>query len=221
MHKLEDYLPFWEKLNKEKQTLLKDNFKTVNYKKGSHVYSASEECLGVLVILKGSLRTYILSDEGREVTLYNLYENDVCVLSASCVLSQITFDVFVDAREDCSLLLISPAAFSSVMKTNVYAENFMLRITAERFSDTMWAMQQILFMGFDKRLAIYLLDEMNRKNTNVIKTTHGDIAKEIGSAREVVSRMLKSFAEDGVVSINRGTVEIINKKYLQNLVRNQ
>lgn len=221
MHKLEDYLPFWKKLNKEKQTLLKDNCKTVNYKKGSHVYSASEECLGVLVILKGSLRTYILSDEGREVTLYNLYENDVCVLSASCVLSQITFDVFVDAREDCSLLLISPAAFSSVMKTNVYAENFMLRITAERFSDTMWAMQQILFMGFDKRLAIYLLDEMNRKNTNVIKTTHGDIAKEIGSAREVVSRMLKSFAEDGVVSINRGTVEIINKKYLQNLVRNQ
>lgn len=221
MHKLEDYLPFWEKLNKEKQTLLKDNCKTVNYKKGSHVYSASEECLGVLVILKGSLRTYILSDEGREVTLYNLYENDVCVLSASCVLSQITFDVFVDAREDCSLLLISPAAFSSVMKTNVYAENFMLRITAERFSDTMWAMQQILFMGFDKRLAIYLLDEINRKNTNVIKTTHGDIAKEIGSAREVVSRMLKSFAEDGVVSINRGTVEIINKKYLQNLVRNQ
>lgn len=221
MHKLEDYLPFWEKLNKEEQRLLKDNCKTVNYKKGSHVYSASEECLGVLVILKGSLRTYILSDEGREVTLYNLYENDVCVLSASCVLSQITFDVFVDAREDCSLLLISPAAFSSVMKTNVYAENFMLRITAERFSDTMWAMQQILFMGFDKRLAIYLLDEMNRKNTNVIKTTHGDIAKEIGSAREVVSRMLKSFAEDGVVSINRGAVEIINKKYLQNLVRNQ
>ena len=221
MHKLEDYLPFWEKLNKEEQTLLKDNCKTVNYKKGSHVYSASEECLGVLVILKGSLRTYILSDEGREVTLYNLYENDVCVLSASCVLSQITVDVFVDAREDCSLLLISPAAFSSVMKTNVYAENFMLRITAERFSDTMWAMQQILFMGFDKRLAIYLLDEMNRKNTNVIKTTHGDIAKEIGSAREVVSRMLKSFAEDGVVSINRGAVEIINKKYLQNLVRNQ
>lgn len=221
MHKLEDYLPFWGNLTKEEQTLLKDNCKTVNYKKGSHVYSASEECLGVLVILKGSLRTYILSDEGREVTLYNLYENDVCVLSASCVLSQITFDVFVDAREDCSLLLISPAAFSSVMKTNVYAENFMLRITAERFSDTMWAMQQILFMGFDKRLAIYLLDEMNRKNTNVIKTTHGDIAKEIGSAREVVSRMLKSFAEDGVVSINRGAVEIIKKKYLQNLVRNQ
>lgn len=221
MHKLEDYLPFWEKLNKKEQKLLEDNCKTVSYKKGSHVYSASEECLGVLIILKGSLRTYILSDEGREVTLYNLYENDVCVLSASCVLSQITFDVFVDAREDCSLLLISPAAFSSVMKTNVYAENFMLRITAERFSDTMWAMQQILFMGFDKRLAIYLLDEMNRKNTNVIKTTHGDIAKEIGSAREVVSRMLKSFAEDGVVSINRGTVEIIDKKYLQNLVGNQ
>lgn len=220
MLNLEEYLPFWDKLDKREQSMLSENCKVVGYKKGSHIYSASEECLGVLIILKGSLRTYILSDEGREVTLYNLYENDVCVLSASCVLSQITFDVFVDAREDSSILLISPAAFSSVMSRNVYAENFMLRITAERFSDTMWAMQQILFMGFDKRLAIYLLDEMNRKNTNIIKTTHGDIAKEIGSAREVVSRMLKSFAEDGVVSINRGTVEILNKKYLQNLVRN-
>lgn len=220
MQKLRDYLPFWDKLSKDEQSQLEDNCKVVEYKKGSHVYSAAEECLGVLIILNGSLRTYILSDEGREVTLYNLYKNDVCVLSASCVLSQITFDVFVDAREDSRLLLISPAAFSSVMNSNVYAENFMLRITAERFSDTMWAMQQILFMGFDKRLAIYLLDEMNRKNTNIIKTTHGDIAKEIGSAREVVSRMLKNFAEDGVVNINRGTVEIVDKKYLQNLVRN-
>lgn len=219
MPDLKNYLPFWDKLTDKEKILLQENCKIMSYKKGSHVYSAEEECLGVLIILSGSLRTYILSDEGREVTLYNLYENDVCVLSASCVLAQITFDVFVDAREDTKVLLISPVAFSAVMNTNVYAENFMLRITAERFSDTMWAMQQILFMGFDKRLAIYLLDEMNRRNSPIIKTTHGDIAKETGSAREVVSRMLKSFAEEGVVSINRGSVEVLDKKYLQNLVR--
>ena len=219
MHNLNEYLPFWDKLNTQEQKLLSDNCKTVNYKKGSHVYSANEECLGVLAVLSGSLRTYILSDEGREVTLYNLHENDVCILSASCVLSQITFDVFVDAREDCKLLLISPLAFSTVMNNNVYAENCMLRTAAERFSDTMWAMQQILFMGFDKRLAIYLLDEMSRTNSNVIRATHSDIAKEIGSAREVVSRMLKSFSEDGAVVLNRGTVEICDKKFLQNLVK--
>ena len=96
-------------------------------------------------------------------------------------------------------------------------EAFAYRLATERFSDVMWTMQQILFMSFDKRLAIFLLDESASLGSDTIKLTHEQIAKLLGSAREVVSRMLKYFAEEGYVRLSRGTVTITDKKALREL----
>jgi len=136
------------------------------------------------------------------------------MLSASCVLKSITFDVFVDAEEDSNVLIINGKAFADITQKNVYAENFALNMAVSRFSDVIWIIQQILFMSFDKRLAIFLHDEMSKTGNKTVKLTHDQVAKYMGSAREVVSRMLKYFASEGIVELSRGGITVIDKKKL-------
>lgn len=136
----------------------------------------------------------------------------MCILSASCVLDAITFDVFIDAEEDTDVLLINSSVFHQMADKNIYMKCFGYQLATTRFSDVMWAMQQILFMGADKRLAIFLWDEISKNKTNEIKMTHEQIARYMGSAREVVSRMLKYFAAEGIVELSRGGVRVVDKK---------
>lgn len=209
--------PFWEKLNNEDKKLLINSSSLKNYKKGECIHSGSNECTGAILVQNGCVRSYILSEDGREITLYRLYKNDICMLSASCVLKAVTFDVFVDAETECDCIIVSGNALASVTSKNVYAENFALNIAVERFSEVMWLMQQILFMSFDRRLAIFLYDEITRSGSMTVNMTHEQIAKHTGSAREVVSRMLKYFESEKIVRLSRGGVEITDKKKLRSL----
>lgn len=211
-------LSFWEHLTDKQKSVICENTVPVTYKKGEIIHSGNANCIGILFIKKGQLRTYMLSEDGREITLYRLFSNDVCILSASCVLEAITFDVLIDAEEDTDVLLINSAVFRQLAEENIYMKCFAYQTTTSRFSDVMWAMQQILFMGADKRLAIFLLDESSKNESNDINLTHEQIAKYMGSAREVVSRMLKYFEEEGIVSLRRGGLSIIDKKRLQALL---
>lgn len=214
----EKSLAFWDKLEEKDKNLLLNNMAEKNFKKGESIYSADEECLGVLLIKEGMLRVFILSEDGREVTLYRLYPGDTCVLSASCILNSISFEVHIAAEEDTRTLLINIAAFGKVTKDNVYAENFSLRNAMERFSDVMSAIENILFSSIERRLAGFLLEEADRTGENQLKVTHDQIARNIGSAREVVSRMLKTFQEEGLIEQGRGKIEIIDEKGLENIL---
>ena len=214
---LKQYLPFWNKLSDTDKEYLLSTSKERTFEKNSLITKAEDNCLGIIVIKKGELSISMTSEEGREITLFHLSDGDVCVLSASCILNQITFDVFIEAICDTYAIVINPAVFSEICSRNLYAENFILKNTTERFSDVMWAMQQILFMNFDKRLAIYLIDEEKDSTNGVIKTTHEQIAKKIGSAREVVSRTLKKFSDQGLVELSRGSVKILNKQLIKDI----
>lgn len=220
-HELESKLalfPFWDKLsNSEKATLLQ-SAKISTYKKGEHIIHTNEECRGPILILNGRIRTYILSDEGREVTLYHLYKGDVCALSASCLLNSIVFDVVIEAIEETEVIVVPTAVYHSLQDKHPELEIFLLRIANERFSDVMWTMQQILFMGADKRVAIYLWDEYTKTEEKVLTITHDELARYIGSAREVVTRVLKYFAEENIVTLSRGKIEIIDLEKLKRLV---
>jgi CRP/FNR family transcriptional regulator len=212
-------LSFWDKLSSREMELFKNNIQKVKYSKGENLHSTDNECLGLLMVLSGELRVYILSEDGREVTLYRLSEGDACVLSASCILHNITFDVFIDAECDTEVLLLNISAFSQLTQGNVYVENFALRNTVDRFSDVMWAIEQILFTSFDKRLATFLLDESSKNKSSDIKLTHDQIAKYMGSAREVVSRMLKNFESLGIVKLSRGLIHIVDKDGLKKMLK--
>lgn len=212
-------LPFWDKLSQAEAKQLILGTKSVVYHRGQNVHSPDNECVGVLLVKEGELRTYILSEEGKEVTLFRLGSGEACVLSASCLLSNITFDVFIDAQSTTKALLIDSSTFAQLQSTNLHVENFALRLATERFSDVMWAFEQILFMSFDARLAVFLLDESIRLASDKLSLTHEQIALYISSAREVVSRMLKYFEGEGFVSLQRGVVEIIDKAALRRLTQ--
>ena len=214
---LKEYYPFWERLSADGQNTFAACSAIRSYDKGSFIRSDCDECLGVLLVLSGELRIYIQSDEGREVTLFRAGPDEVCTLSASCVMAEITFDIFVEAAEPSEVLITRSSCIHRFMESNIYVENFIYKQTAERFSDVMWAISQILFSSFDKRLASYLEDERRRSGSAVITATHDQIAKNLGSAREVVSRMLKYFEREGLVSLSRGTVTITDVKRLKAL----
>jgi CRP/FNR family transcriptional regulator len=213
---LSDTFPFWEKLDEEDKDSLCRSLSVKKYLRGDIIHNG-DDCTGALIVKSGTVRIYLLSENGKEVTLARLYSNDLCMLGASCVMNTISFDVFMDAEEESECYLLSGAVFARVTKKNIYAENYVLNHVVSRFSDIMWAMQQILFMSFDRRLAIFLYEEMNKEGNSTVMLTHEQIAKYVGSAREVVTRMLKYFALEGIVENRRGAVRIIDKDKLKAL----
>jgi CRP/FNR family transcriptional regulator len=208
--------PFWDTISEEHRSYICENTRALTYKKGTKAHDGNE-CSGVILIKSGTLRVYVLSEEGKEITLYRLHDGDLCMLSASCVLQTITFDVHVDAEENSECYVIGGAAYSYVSNHNPDIKIFTLETAVSRFSDVMWVMQQIMFMSMDRRLAIFLLDESARLGSDTVNLTHEQIAKYMGSAREVVSRMLKYFASEGFVEVSRKGVKILNKKRLRDL----
>lgn len=211
-----EIFPFWDKISETDKDYICQNSYTITYPKDTNIHDGNE-CSGVIFVRSGSLRLSIMSDEGKDITLYRLHQRDMCMLSASCALQTITFDVFINAEEDSECYVISGPAFAAVSERNPSIKIFALETAVSRFSDVMWVMQQILFMSLDKRLAIFLSDESARTGSNTITLTHGQIAKYIGSAREAVSRMLKYFTNEKIVEVSRGGIKILDKKRLRKL----
>ena len=210
-------LPFWDLLVPADREFLCDNTVSVHCKKGDRLHDG-QECTGVMLVQSGCLRVYMLSEGGKEITLYRLFAGEVCMLSAACVLENITFDVHVDAEEDSKCLRIGGSAFASVSERVPEMKIFALEATVSRFSGVMWTMQQILFMSFERRLAVFLLDELARTGGDTVKLTHEQIAKYMGSAREVVSRQLRRFADEGIVTASRSEgIRVLDKRRLRQL----
>lgn len=208
--------PFWDSLTQADREHLCRFSTAVTFLKGATIHDASV-CTGVILIKSGCLRVYLLSEGGKELTLYRLYAGEMCMLSASCVTDSITFDVFVDAEENSECYIVGGMAFAQVAERNKDMKIFALEATVSRFSDVMWVMQQVLFMSLDKRLAIFLLDETAKSGSDTVKLTHEQIAKYMGSAREVVSRMLKYFSSEGIVQVSRGGIRVLNRQRLREL----
>ena len=207
--------PFWEQLTPEEQERLCRFTRPVHYAKGARVHSPLESCVGTAWHSSGTRATRWW----KPLTLYRLFGGEVCILSASCVMDAVNIDLYIDAEEDTEALCISAGIFRQLMQENVYVRCYAYQMTAERFSDTMWTMQQILFMSADRRLAIFLTDELAKTGGEDVRMTHDQMARYMGSAREVVSRMLKYFAQEGWVRLYRGGVQVLDKQKLQALAR--
>lgn len=196
------------------QQMLTDSARNREVKKGTVVYNGSSDCLGLLLVSSGQLRAYILSEEGREITIYRLFDRDTCMFSASCMLQNLQFDLTIEAEKDSSLWVIPPDVFQTLMNESLPVSNFVNQVIAGRFSEVMWLIEQILWKSFDKRLAAFLLEESNIEESDTIKMTHEKIANHLGTAREVVTRMLRYFQNENILSLSRGTIEILDRKRL-------
>ena len=213
----QSYFPIWDKLNKAEQDRITDNLITRKVTKGTVIHNGSMECTGLLLIKTGQLRAYILSDEGREITIYRLFDRDMCLFSASCIMRSIQFDITIEAEKDTDLWIIPPELYQSIMKESAPVANYTNELMATRFSDVMWLIEQIMWKSLDKRLAAFLLDEISIEGTEKLKITHETIANHLGSHREVMTRMLKYFQNEGMVKLSRGMIEITDSEKLESL----
>ena len=206
--------PVWEKLTIQQQNLLLAHLSEQTISKGTVIQNHATECTGLLIVKSGQLRAYILSDEGREITLYRLFDMDICLFSASCVLHSIQFEVTVEAEKDTELWIIPANIYKNIMKESAPVANFTNELMASRFSDVMWLIEQIMWKSMDARIAGFLLEEAAIEDTSELKITHETIASHLGTHREVITRMLRYFQNEGIVKLSRGTISILNSQKL-------
>ena len=215
----EDYFPIWDQLTPEQQNRILGSLMTRQVQKGTVLHNGSADCTGLLLVQSGQLRAYILSDEGREITLYRLFDRDLCLFSASCIMRSIQFEVVIQAEKDTQLWIIPPDLYQDVMAQSAPVANYTNELMASRFSDVMWLMEQIMWKSLDKRLAEFLLEEASIEGTQQLKLTHETIANHLGSHREVITRMLRYFQNEGMVKLSRGMVTILDEAKLRDLQR--
>jgi len=213
----QDYFPIWNKLSIPQQNRLSGALITKTIAKGTIIHNGSMDCTGLLLVKSGQLRAYILSDEGREITIYRLFDRDMCLFSASCMMRSIQFDVTIETEKDTELWIIPSEIYQSIMSESAPVANYTNELMAARFSDVMWLIEQIMWKSLDKRVAAFLLEEASIEGTDKLKITHEYIANHLGSHREVITRMLRYFQNEGMIKLSRGVVEITDPAKLEEL----
>ena len=212
-----NFFPIWDKLTADQQEQIAQVIEFRSVSKGTHIHDSSADCLGLIIVKSGQLRAYILSEDGREITIGRLFEYDVSLLSASCVMPDLQLNVMIEAEKDTQFWSIPAYLFKNLMDESLAVSNYSRNLLSSNFSELMWLMEQIMWKSFDKRLAAFLLEEMNLEETPVLKITHEKIAAHMGTAREVVTRMLRYFQNEGMVKLTRGTIEIADAEALEKL----
>lgn len=212
------YFPVWDRLTDAQRDLIRRTISHQTVKKGTVIHNGSADCAGLYIVKAGQLRAYILSDEGREITVYRLFDRDICLLSASCIIRSIQFEVIIETEKDTELWLIPAYIYRKLLDESAPIANYTNELMASRFSEVMWLIEQIMWKSLDKRVASFLLEEAAIENSNELKLTHETIANHLGSPREVITRMLRYFQSDGMVRLSRGTVTILDEEKLNQLL---
>ena len=211
------YFPIWNKLSQDQRQRIRSVSELQKFKAGAVLHDGGPDCLGMLLVRTGQLRAYLLSDEGREITISRFFEMDMCLFSAACVMPNMQFDIFIEAEKDSEVWVIPACLYQNLMDESLAVANYSHDLITNHFSELMWLMEQIMWKSFDKRLAKFLLEESVLEESDSLKITHEKIANHMGTAREVVTRMLRYFQSEGMVKLTRGTVDIVNSRQLRKL----
>lgn len=210
-------LPFWPRLSDDCKRLLSENILLQTFEKGTFLYYGGGMCTGLELVSTGQVRVFINSPNGGEITLYRLLEGDICILSAACMIKNLDFDIHMEIEEHSELYVIPRNIYQQLSEKSAAVKDFTLELVASRFSDVMWLMNQLVFSNMGKRLAQALLDRSRLAKGGLVVVTHDAIAKDLGTAREVVTRLLKQFQLDGLVSLSRGNVRILDAARLREI----
>ena len=210
-----EYFPVWDKMTPRQQEAVSASLASRTVKRGTLLHGGGADCTGLLLIRSGQLRAFILSREGREVTIYRLFDRDICLFSASCIMRSIQFDVTITAEKDTELWVIPADVYKQIMEQSAAVANYTNEIMASRFSEVMWLMEQVMWQSMDRRVAAFLLEEASIEGTDRLHITHESIANHLGTHREVVTRMLRYFQNEGMVKLARSAVEITDRAQLE------
>ena len=223
MNKLSEYLyalPFWNNLTETEQGLLRDNAYIRFFDKNAPIlHSEASDDIGFMMIVDGRIRAFLQSLDGREITLFSLGAQDVCVFSALSLFKQISFQVFLTADRLSKVLIINMSIVERLMKSNIYFRCFSYELIAERFSSVIDSVKWILFHGLEQRLAAFLVAEYDRHNEMNIRLTHDYIARHVGTSRERVTKTLKKLSDKELIRKAKRCVEITDIEKLREIAR--
>lgn len=212
-----EYFPVWDAMTPQQQEAISAGLVSRTVQKGTLLHGGGRECTGLLLVQSGQLRAFILSSEGREITIYRLFDRDICLFSASCIMRSIQFDIAVTAEKDTQLWVIPAEVYKRIMEQSAAVANYTNEIMASRFSEVMWLMEQVMWNSMDRRVAGFLLQEASIEGTDRLHITHDSIAAHLGTHREVVTRMLRYFQSEGMVKLARSAVELTDRAKLEAL----
>ena len=209
---------FYALLTPEQRELADRSVQRADYAKGQVVHRHGDACVGVILVREGSLRVDVLSEEGREITLFQAEPGDCCVLSAACVLHSLDLESQVTAETATQVDILPAASLARLMRENKELEREIFKQATEQYAHALRTMERIVFFSLEKRLAFFLKEESVRRGSLSFRVTHESIARCIGSSREVVTRMLNQFAGRGMVTLGRGTVTVIDRAALDDVL---
>ncbi|MCL6587400.1 MAG: Crp/Fnr family transcriptional regulator [Anoxybacillus sp.] len=194
---------------------LQNNLYTkVKLPKGTVVFREGDICEHVAFIVSGVIRVAKIGENGKEVNLYRVCRGESCVLTISSVLSRSPFPATAIVEEDAEAMIVPKDTFVTMMTTHTQLQTFVYDMMMNRFMAMMQMIEHIVFEKMDKRLIEFLLGWCEKNKTNVIEMTHEYIATELGTAREIVSRILKQLEREGYVQLARGKIKIVDKEKL-------
>lgn len=211
----ENFFPEFISCSESAMLSLMESATLVNISAGQQVFTSGSSCENYLLLLKGSVKVQLISENGREMLLYQVRPGDSCVLTTSCLLSGDRYPAEAITEENVSAFVISSHAFYRCIDKVAFFREFVFNNFAIRLSNVIGRLDEIAFDGIDSRLAKELLST----DLTELHITHQELAAKMGSAREVISRNLKQFESKGWVTLNRGTVIIHNVEALKKLTR--
>lgn len=212
-----EQLPFWDHLSSDERALVSERSFIRTFSANQLISNTDNSCTGIVFIVRGGIRTGLISDEGKEITLFRVGSGECCVTTASCVIKQISFDTLVTTTEESTLLIAPASLCEHLTANNIYVKAFMLEAEAERYSQVVHVLQQMLFKRLDQRVASYLIERAQACGSPELKITQDELARDINSAREAVTRVLHRLAADGLVEVKRGRILILNENGLRQL----
>lgn len=207
---LSSVFPFWKELSKTEKEQLQQGMIENIYPKGSVLHYGGRECAGVQIIQSGQARVFATSSDGGEITLFRLVEGDVSILSAACMMKGMDIELDMELEEDSVICTISKPIYKKIHDENTAVKDYTLEMISEKFSDIMWLFNQYVFSNVASRLADAILEHRSLAGSDGLAITHDALARDIGTAREVVTRLLKQFQTEGLVKLTRGKIEVLD-----------
>lgn len=202
--------PFWEGLTEEQRRKVLKGASVNLCRKRTRLHFGGGECAGVQIIEKGRARVFLTSPGGGDITLFRLMDGDVSILSAACMLNGMDVELDMEMETDCTVYTIPKKIYRELYDECGEVKDYTMEMISEKFSDIMWLFNQFVFSNVASRLAGALLEHRALEGGDVLNVTHEMLARDAGTAREVVTRLLKQFQASGMVKLTRGKVEILD-----------
>jgi CRP/FNR family transcriptional regulator len=217
LRRLMEAFPFFEKADEALKREIVEHASFVRIPAGEYIFFEGDECSQLALIIEGSVRVYKSAESGHEITLYRLGRGDSCILTASCIYAQSNFPAVAVTEDDVEAAVVPAPVFRRWVNEYPAWREYLFSLLSKRLGDVMATIEEVAFRRMDLRIAEFLLRSLT-DDTNRVERTHQDIARELGTSREVVSRILKHMESKKMVLLHRGCVEITDEGMLKKMI---